>query len=92
MATTGTAILDFGATPGTNVVTTTIIGQAAILSGSLVEAWVMAEATATHNAYEHSIVPIKVVCGNIIAGVGFDIIASTELRLDGTFSVKWVWN
>lgn len=92
MGAQGSAVLNFGSTPGTNVVTTTVTGEASILSGSLVEAWIMAEATATHNAYEHSITPIKLVCGNIVAGTGFDIVASTELRLDGTFNVKWVWN
>jgi hypothetical protein len=49
----------------------------------------MASSTATHNAYEHSILPITLTCGNIVAGVGFDIYASSTLRLDGTFSVIW---
>lgn len=92
MAQTGTSILNFGSTPGTNVVTTTVTGQAAIASGSFVEAWIMMEATAEHNAYEHGIAPIKLACGNIVAATGFDIVASTEWRLDGTFSVKWVWD
>jgi hypothetical protein len=88
---TGTTTIDFGSAPGTNVVTTTVTGQAAIVSGSLVEAFMMAESTATHNAYEHSILPIVIRVGNIVEGVGFDIIASSEQRLTGTFSVKWVW-
>lgn len=92
MANTGTAVLNFGSTPGTSVVITTITGQAGIVAGSFIEAWIMMEATATHNAYEHGIVPIKLSCGNIVAATGFDIMASTEWRLDGTFSVKWVWN
>jgi len=91
MGATGTAILDFGDTPGTNVVTTTVTGQAGILAGSMVEAFLMAESTATHNAYEHMIVPLVLRVGNVVAGAGFDIYASSELRLDGTFSVKWVW-
>jgi hypothetical protein len=37
-------------------------------------------------------VPIRLVCGNIVAGTGFDIVASTDLRLTGTFSVRWMWN
>lgn len=88
---TGTAVLNFGATPGTNYVTTTITGQAAIATNSQVEAWLMVESTATHNAYEHSMVPLLIRCGNIVAGTGFDITAVTDLRLDGTFSVHWVW-
>ena len=85
-------MLNFGATPGTNIVTTTVTGQAAIVSDSFVEAFMMGETTAEHNAYEHNIVPLTLACGNIVAGTGFDIVASSDLRLDGTFSVKWVWN
>ena len=62
MGATGTATLNFGSTPGTNRVTTTVTGQASIVSGSLVEAWLMNEATATHNAYEHSLVPLIIRC------------------------------
>ena len=91
MGATGTAILDFGSAPGTNFVTTTVTGQGSILSGSNVEAFMMADSTATHNSYEHSIVPFVLRCGNIVAGTGFDILASSELRLTGTFSVRWVW-
>lgn len=88
---TGTATLNFGAAPGTNVATVTVTGQTGILSGSKVEAWLMGDSTASHNAYEHLIVPLVVRCGNIVAGTGFDIVASSDLRLTGTFSVHWTW-
>lgn len=91
MGATGTATLDFGATPGTNVVITTVVGQTGILAGSQVEAYMMGDTTATHNAYEHLIVPITLRCTNIVPGVSFDIWASTDWRLDGTFTVHWVW-
>ena len=91
MSGTGSAVLDFGSAPGTNYVTTTVTGETGILAGSKVEAFIMAEATATHNAYEHTIAPIKLTCGNIVAGTGFDIYAVTDWRLDGTFNVSWVW-
>jgi hypothetical protein len=52
MSATGTSTLDFGTTPGTNYVTTTITGQATIASGSQIEAYLMADATADHNAYD----------------------------------------
>lgn len=91
MGATGTTTLDFGSTPGTNYVTTTVTGQASIASGSQVEAYLMSDSTATHNAYEHSIVPLEIRCGNIVAGTGFDITANSNLRLDGTFNVHWVW-
>ena len=88
---TGSATLDFGAAPGTSVVTTTITGETGILSTSHVEAWMMGDSTADHNAYEHLIVPLVVRCGSITDGAGFDIIASSDLRLTGTFTVHWVW-
>lgn len=91
MATTGTATLDFGSTPGTNRVTTTVTGQAGILTNSHVEAWLMGDSTATHNVYEHTFVPMTLRCSNIVAGAGFDIIATTDLRLTGTFTCHWVW-
>ena len=87
----GSAVLDFGATPGTNVVLTTVVGQTGILAGSSVTVWMMPEATATHNAYEHAVVPIKLTGGDIVPGVGFTIRAVTDWRLDGTFNVRWAW-
>jgi hypothetical protein len=88
---TGTATLDFGAVPGTNIAEVTIVGQTGILAGSLVEAFMMGDTTATHNAYEHTTVPIRLSCGTITAGAGFVITGSTDWRLDGTFTVHWVW-
>lgn len=38
----GTAVLNFGAIPGTNIVTMTVTGQTSIVSGSNVEAFIMA--------------------------------------------------
>jgi hypothetical protein len=91
MASSGTATIDFGAAPGTNVVTVVVTGEAGILSGSHVEAWIMGSATAEHNAYEHAIAPIKLTCGTIVAATGFTITAVCEWRLTGTFTVHWVW-
>ena len=88
---TGSAVLDFGAAPGTNVATTTVTGETGVLGTSHVEAWMMGDSTADHNAYEHLIVPLVVRVGSITNGVGFDIIASSDLRLTGTFAVHWVW-
>jgi hypothetical protein len=92
MATAGIATLDFGGVPGTNRVTSTVTGQAGILSDSHIEAWLMGATTATHNAYEHTFVPMDLRCSNIVAGTGFDIIATTNLRLNGTFICHWVWS
>jgi lipopolysaccharide export system protein LptA len=88
--TKGSGILDFGTTPGKQYVTLTITGQTGISSAtSKIKAYLMAVATAEHNAIEHAIVPMKIVCGNIVDGVGFTIYASSEFTLTGTFNVYW---
>jgi len=91
MSATGTAVLDFGAAPGTNVVTVDVTGQAAIASTSHADAWLQGDTTAEHNAFEHSIAPIRLSCGSIVDGTGFTITGSSEFRLSGTFKVHWVW-
>ena len=85
----GTATINFGATPGTNVVVTTV-ADVNILSALKVIVFMGGDSTATHNVSEHQIVPIKFTVGNIINGVSFDITAVSEWRLDGTFSVNYL--
>lgn len=90
----GTATIDFGSAPGTNIVSVAVTGQAAILSTSKVEIWIMGtDSTATHNEYEHAIIPLDLTlsCIVVTAGVGFTIQAATQQRLTGTFTVRWVW-
>jgi hypothetical protein len=88
--TRGSGILDFGTTPGKQYVTLTITGQTGISSAtSKIKAYLMAVATAEHNAIEHAIVPMKIVCGDIVDGIGFTIHASSEFTLTGTFNVYW---
>lgn len=70
---TGTAILDFGAFPGGSDASVTVIGQASILAGSLVEAWIWPVATADHTADEHMVETFKVFAHTVVAGVGFTI-------------------
>lgn len=102
MGATGTTTIDFGVFPGASDVSLAITGQTGIVSGSLVEAWLRPVATADHSADEHVIETIKVVAGNISAGVGFTIYAVNTnqisdpdgkgTRLYGTWTVAWVWN
>jgi hypothetical protein len=73
MASTGTALLDFGAFPGASDASIVITGQAGILSTSFVEAWIFPAATADHSADEHVFETLKVMAGNIVAGTGFTI-------------------
>ena len=70
---TGTAILDFGAFPGKSDASVAVTGQAAIVAGSLVEAWLRPVATVDHTADEHMVETVKVVAGSIVAGTGFTI-------------------
>jgi hypothetical protein len=73
MGAQGTATLDFGAFPGASDASVAVTGQAGILAGSLVEAWILPAATADHSADEHRLESLRIVAGNIIAGTGFTI-------------------
>jgi hypothetical protein len=73
MGAQGTAILDFGAFPGTSDTSVAVTGQAGIVAGSLVEAWIRPVATADHSADEHMLETLKVFAANILAGTGFTI-------------------
>jgi len=73
MGAQGTALLDFGAFPGKSDASVAVTGQAGILAGSLVEAWLFPADTADHKADEHMVEPIRVTAGSIIAGTGFTI-------------------
>jgi len=94
MGATGTATLDFGAAPGTTSdVSVDVAGQAAIVAGSLVEAWMRDVATADHTADEARIEQVKIVAGAIVAGTGFTIYGEVERGFVwGQFTVNWVWN
>lgn len=90
----GSATLNFGAAPGSSTATVAVTGQTAILAGSRSRAWIQGS-TADHNAYEHSTVlpmMVDIGTGDIVAGTGFTIYASTEMRLTGTIAVKWEWS
>lgn len=90
----GTVVFDFGAAPGTNIVTTNVTGQTSIGAGSKVEIYMMGtDSTATHNAYEHAILPLDLAlsCTAITAGTGFTAQAATTQRLTGTIQARFVW-
>lgn len=73
MSGSGTATLNFGSFPGASDASVAVTGQAGIVAGSLVEAWLRPEATADHSADEHMLETLKVFAGNIVAGTGFTI-------------------
>lgn len=70
---TGTATLDFGAFPGTSDASIAVTGQASIVSGSIVNAWIRPVASADHSADEHMLETLKIFAGNIVAATGFTI-------------------
>lgn len=93
---TGTATLDFGTAASRTIDTFVVVtGQAAILAGSQVEAYFMADTTTDHSADEHimAIQAIDLICGDIVPGTGFTIygIAREPAGLVGQFTVHWVW-
>lgn len=82
MGAQGTTTVNFGAFPGKTDATVDVTGQASILSGSLVEAWILPTTTADHSADEHWVDPPEVYAGNVVAGTGFTIYAVVKKRAD----------
>ena len=91
-STTGTATIDFGSIPGSNMTSVTVTGQTGITSASPLVVFMRSDdSTADHNSMAHAFAPIKLTGGNIVAGNGFTITAITDLRLTGTFLVRWAY-
>lgn len=78
VGTSGTTTVDFGGWPGKCDTFVDITGQAGIVSGSVVEAWLSNLDSADHTADEHRIEPIKVRAAEITAGVGFRVYATVD--------------
>jgi hypothetical protein len=72
-ANVGTATVDFGAFPGSSHASVVVTGQAGIVAGSVVQAWVRPVATADHSADEHMLETLRVHASDIVAGTGFTI-------------------
>ena len=94
MGAQGTTTIAFGADPGLNETEAVITGQASIVSGSLVEAFVMEEVLGTKTANDHGYMNllVRLACGSIVATEGFTIYAKSAEKMTGSFTVKWVWN
>lgn len=88
---TGIATLGFGATPAD--VATVTVPHTGVAGASEIEAYFMREATADNGVDEHeeaaALCPL--VCGNIVAGVSFNVTAHPLATLGtGDFSLRWV--
>jgi hypothetical protein len=102
MGAQGTAVLDFGAYPGGSDASVAVTGLADIGAGSLVEAWLMPQATADHSADEHMVETLRIVARDVVAGTGFTIhgVNTSQLAAPGQvaptiwgqWAVAWVWN
>lgn len=90
----GTATLNFGAAPGANEASVAVAGQASISAGSKAESYIMADDTASgHTASDHRYVALflALTCGTPVAATGFTIYARSAEKLEGQFTVRWVW-
>lgn len=91
-STVGTAILDFGSAPGSNMTTVTVTGQTGITSSSPLVVFIRSDdSTADHNSMAHTFARLNLNAGSIIVGTGFTITATSDLRLTGTFQVRWAY-
>lgn len=86
----GTTTIDFGSGKTDASVA---VSAGSITGSQLVEAWVFPSATATNTADDHWVEDLKVVAGNVQAGVGFTIYAKCNTELaHGVFTIGWVYN
>lgn len=83
MGNSGSAIIDFGAFPGQSD-TSIVILDPDIVTGSLVEAWILPTTTADHSPDEHVVESIAVYAdqSSIIANTSFVIKAVNKSQLD----------
>jgi hypothetical protein len=73
MGASGITSVNFGAFPGGVEATATVTGQASILAGSIVGAWINPVVSTDHSPDEHLAEPLRVMAGDIVAGTGFTI-------------------
>lgn len=88
----GIAVVDFGT--GANEASVTVVGQTSIGIGSKADAFIMADDTTTnHSASDHRYFAAfaGLTCGTPSAGSGFTIYATSQHKLTGQFSVRWIW-
>ena len=88
----GTATLDFST--GSNEASVAVTGLSTISATSKAEAFVMGDDTSSnHTANDHRYFAglVGLTCGTPTAATGFTIYATSEHKLTGQFSVRWVW-
>ena len=91
----GSATIDFGSWPGSNEASVAVTGQAAISTTSKAEAFVMGEdVSSNHTASDHRYFSrfAGLTCGTPTAATGFTVYARSTERLEGQFTIRWVWS
>ena len=90
----GTALIDFGAYPGSNEASIAVTGIGGILSTSKVMAFIMGDDTSVdHTASDHKYgaMLMDLTCGTPTDAVGFTIYARSAEKLQGVWSVRYLW-
>lgn len=88
----GTAIIDFGAWPGSNEASVVVTGQTGITPTTPVEAWLMAEASVDHTAQDATYAALFVsLTVSPPSGTSFTINARSEHKMQGQFIVRYQW-
>jgi len=91
--TIGVVDLNFGAAPGTNATTLTVLNSN-VTNNSFINVYVMSTSSIDHNAENHKIFALysKVIPENIVNNTSFDITGITDLRVNGIFKIKYIIN
>lgn len=90
MSTQGTTTVNFG-TGATDA--SVAVSSAGITALQLVEAWIFPANTASNTVDNHWVEDLKVVAGNVVAGVGFTVYAKCNTgRAHGIYNIGWVYN
>jgi hypothetical protein len=87
----GITELNFGT--GEDNLVVTITGQAGITASSKIKAWISGTGTTDHSSDEHAILSpyFQCITRNIVNGVGFDIVAVSQVKVSGRINVQWEW-
>ena len=91
---TGSAVLDFGASPGNNEASVSVTGLTSISASATIVPSFSADATTSdHTASDHKYASaiISLSTSAPSAGTGFTIYGRSVQAMQGTFSVQYVW-
>lgn len=91
----GSAIIDFGAHPGSNEASVVVDAASdSIAATSKVDAFIMGDDTTNdHTAKDHRYLAsmVGITCGTPVAATGFTIYVTSQHKLTGTYQLHWVW-